>query len=59
MDSAEISFSESASGMILCGAWYASRGLTNGSVIFSELNNGYIKVIDKENWEKWEDSDEL
>lgn len=31
----------------------------SGSVIFSELNNGYIKVIDKENWEKWEDSDEL
>jgi len=31
----------------------------SGSVIFSELNNGYIKVIDKENWIKWEDSDEF
>jgi len=26
----------------------------NGSVIFSELNNGKIKVIDKENWDKLE-----
>lgn len=31
----------------------------SGSVIFSELNNGYVKVIDKDNWKKWEDSDEL
>ncbi len=31
----------------------------SGSVIFSELNNGYVKVIDKDNWQKWEDSDEL
>ena len=31
----------------------------SGSVIFSELNNGYIKVIDKDNWIKWEDSDEF
>ena len=29
----------------------------NGSVIFSELNNGYIKVVDQENW-LWEDKDE-
>lgn len=31
----------------------------SGSVIFSDLNNGYVKVIDKDNWIKWEDSDEL
>ena len=26
----------------------------NGSIIFSEVGKGYIKVIDKENWEKLE-----
>jgi len=26
----------------------------NGSVIHSEMDNGYIKVVDKENWKKWD-----
>lgn len=29
----------------------------NESIIFSDLNNGYIKVIDRDNW-IWEDKDE-
>ncbi|MFA6649407.1 MAG: hypothetical protein WCS48_04870, partial [Candidatus Izemoplasmatales bacterium] len=29
----------------------------NGSVIHSEMDNGYIKVVDKENWQKWEGED--
>jgi len=27
-----------------------------GSVIHSELDNGYVKIIDKENWINWEDN---
>jgi lysine decarboxylase len=26
----------------------------NGSVIHSEMDNGYVKVVDKDNWQKWE-----
>lgn len=26
----------------------------NGSTIHSEMDNGYIKVVDKDNWKKWE-----
>jgi lysine decarboxylase len=28
--------------------------MKNGSVIHSEMDNGYVKVVDKENWKKWE-----
>ncbi|NLF49103.1 MAG: aminotransferase class I/II-fold pyridoxal phosphate-dependent enzyme [Acholeplasmataceae bacterium] len=34
--------------------------LKKGSIIHSDLDNGYVKIIDKEHWVKWEgDSDEF
>ena len=30
----------------------------NGSVLHCELDNGCIKVVDKENWPKWESEEE-
>jgi lysine decarboxylase len=32
--------------------------LKKGSVIHSELDNGYIKIIDKDHWIKWEGDDD-
>jgi lysine decarboxylase len=31
--------------------------MKNGSVIHSEMDNGYIKIVDKEHWKKWEGED--
>ncbi len=32
--------------------------IENGSEIHCDLENGYIKVVDKENWPKWESEEE-
>lgn len=31
--------------------------MKNGSVIHSEMDNGYVKIVDKEHWQKWEGED--